>query len=54
MEQDKSQHWVQVRFENCSAAVPGSFCARGSLGMPQEGQLWDMGQELVTLSSHSW
>lgn len=61
-EQDKSQHWVQVRFESCSAAVPASFRARGSLGMPREGQrcfsplqqLWDTGQELVTLSSHSW
>lgn len=37
MEQDKSQHWVQVRFENCSAAVPGSFCARGVWECPRKG-----------------
>lgn len=31
MEQDKSQHWVQVRFENCTAEVPGSFHAHGGV-----------------------
>lgn len=31
MEQDKSQHWLQVRFENCTAAVPGSFHAHGGV-----------------------